>query len=78
MNRRIEKDIRICPCCNQKTDRNNMDFTRDCHGITFRLVCLMEILERTPRRHLKHSRRMLALMMMVVVARIHGKRLLTT
>ena len=41
-------------------------------------LLLMEILERIPRRHLKHSRRMLALMMMVAVARIHGKRLLTT
>ena len=33
---------------------------------------------KNTRRHLKHSRRMLALMMMVAVARIHGKRLLTT
>lgn len=39
MNRQIERDIRICPCCNQETERSNMNFTRDCHGITFRLVC---------------------------------------
>ena len=39
---------------------------------------LMEILERIPRRHLKHSRRMSASMMMVAVARIHGRKLLTT
>lgn len=34
-----EKDIRVCPCCNKGVERQNMDFTRDCHGITFRLVC---------------------------------------
>lgn len=39
MNRQIERDIRICSCCNQETERSNMNFTRDCHGITFRLVC---------------------------------------
>lgn len=40
---------------------------------------LMEILERIPRRRLKHSRRISAsMMMMVAVARIHGRRLLTT
>lgn len=32
-------DERICPCCNNKVDRSDMQFTRDCHGITFRLVC---------------------------------------
>lgn len=34
-----EKDIRICPVCDREVDRSNMTFTRDCHGITFRLVC---------------------------------------
>ena len=35
----MEKDIRICPCCNKEVERKGMEFTRDCHGITFRLVC---------------------------------------
>ena len=34
-----EKDIRTCPVCNREVERNDMNFTRDCHGITFRLVC---------------------------------------
>ncbi|MCM1181482.1 MAG: hypothetical protein NC347_14600 [Clostridium sp.] len=34
-----ERDIRTCPVCNAEVDREDMDFTRDCHGITFRLVC---------------------------------------
>lgn len=34
-----EIDMRICPCCQQEVARRDMDFTRDCHGITFRLVC---------------------------------------
>ena len=34
-----EKDIRICPVCGKEVDRRDMDFTRDCHGISFRLVC---------------------------------------
>lgn len=34
-----DKDIRICPICNKEVERCDMDFTRDCHGITFRLVC---------------------------------------
>ena len=34
-----EKDMRICPYCNREVERSEMDFTRDCHGITFRLVC---------------------------------------
>lgn len=32
-------EIRICPVCNNEVDREDMDFTKDCHGITFRLVC---------------------------------------
>lgn len=34
-----ERDIRMCPVCNNEVDREDMDFTKDCHGITFRLVC---------------------------------------
>lgn len=32
-------DERICPICNKTVDRSDMGFTRDCHGITYRLVC---------------------------------------
>lgn len=32
-------DIRTCPVCERPVQRNDMQFTRDCHGITFRLVC---------------------------------------
>ena len=35
----MEKDIRICQCCNREVERKDMEFTSDCHGITFRLVC---------------------------------------
>lgn len=28
-----------CPVCGKEFQREDMDFTRDCHGITFRLVC---------------------------------------
>lgn len=34
-----EKDMRICPVCGKEVERKDMNFTRDCHGITFRLVC---------------------------------------
>lgn len=34
-----EKDIRICPECGREVERSEMDFTRDCHEITFRLLC---------------------------------------
>lgn len=30
---------RICPVCGKEFDREDMEFTRDCHGIPFRLVC---------------------------------------
>ena len=32
-------DVRICPTCGKEVVRDDMLFTRDCHGITFRLVC---------------------------------------
>lgn len=35
----MSHDKRLCPCCEREVDRANMDFTRDCHGITYRLVC---------------------------------------
>nr|UWD69058.1 MAG: zinc-ribbon domain protein [Bacteriophage sp.] len=28
-----------CPVCGKEFQREDMTFTRDCHGITFRLVC---------------------------------------
>lgn len=34
-----EQDIRECPVCHKRVLRQDMYFTRDCHGITFRLVC---------------------------------------
>ena len=34
-----ERDIRICPVCGNEVERSEMEFTRDCHGIPFRLVC---------------------------------------
>lgn len=34
------KDLRECACCKKEVERNDMQFTRDCHGIPFRLVCL--------------------------------------
>lgn len=35
----MEADIRMCPVCGKQVQRSDMNFTRDCHGITFRLVC---------------------------------------
>ena len=32
-------DIRKCPVCEKEVNRNEMAFTRDCHGIVYRLVC---------------------------------------
>ncbi|MCL2080256.1 MAG: hypothetical protein FWH17_10560 [Oscillospiraceae bacterium] len=29
-----------CTVCGKPFDREGMQFTRDCHGITYRLVCL--------------------------------------
>lgn len=34
-----ERDIRTCPVCRNEVDRRDMNFTKDCHGIPFRLVC---------------------------------------
>lgn len=30
---------RICESCGKEVNRSEMEFTRDCHGIAFRLVC---------------------------------------
>ena len=35
----MDDDIRICPVCGREVPRVDMNFTMDCHGITFRLVC---------------------------------------
>ena len=35
----FDNDIRTCQCCNKKIERSDMLFTKDCHGITYRLVC---------------------------------------
>lgn len=32
-------DIRTCPVCGKEVDRREMSFTKDCHGIPYRLVC---------------------------------------
>ena len=32
-------DMRTCPVCGKEVERNDMSFTRDCHGIVYRLVC---------------------------------------
>lgn len=34
-----ERDIRLCPVCEKEVDREDMNFTRDCRGIAYRLVC---------------------------------------
>lgn len=31
--------MRTCPVCGHEVKRADMNFTRDCHGIPFRLVC---------------------------------------
>lgn len=33
-------NIRKCPCCGREFKRTDMNFTKDCHGIPFRLVCM--------------------------------------
>jgi hypothetical protein len=35
----IETDYRLCPVCEKQVAREEMSWTNDCHGITFRLVC---------------------------------------
>ena len=33
------KRMMTCPICGKETERGEMTFTHDCHGIPFRLVC---------------------------------------
>lgn len=33
-------DMRECGCCGKQTLRSDMRFTKDCHGIPFRLACM--------------------------------------
>ena len=35
----MESDLRICKGCEGEFERREMLYTRDCQGITFRLVC---------------------------------------
>lgn len=35
----MSDDIRMCENCEREVKREDMLYTRDCHGITFRLVC---------------------------------------
>ena len=32
-------NVRTCPHCGKEVERQDMRFTKDCHGIPFRLVC---------------------------------------
>lgn len=31
--------MRVCQCCYRTANREDMSWTYDCHGITYRLVC---------------------------------------
>ncbi len=33
------ENMRHCQCCEREVDRSDMNFTHDCHGIPYRLVC---------------------------------------
>ena len=35
----MDEDMRVCPVCEKDVSRRDMLFTRDYHGIIFRLVC---------------------------------------
>lgn len=38
---KMNEDYKIqCPICGKEFNREDMDFTHDCHGVTYRLVCL--------------------------------------
>lgn len=34
-----DRDMRICPACGREVERRDMEFTKDCQGIPFRLLC---------------------------------------
>ena len=35
-----ERNMIICPFCENEVERGDMIYTRDCHGIPLRFVCL--------------------------------------
>ena len=35
----MDENTRVCPICGKEVPRSKMEFTRDCHGIPFRLLC---------------------------------------
>jgi len=37
--KREYEEVRECPVCGRSRKREDMLWTHDCHGITFRLVC---------------------------------------
>lgn len=39
MTKKRSTDIRTCPVCGHQVQRSDMQFTRDCNGIPFRLEC---------------------------------------
>lgn len=34
-----ERDIRTCPVCEHEVDREEMHFTKDCHGMSIYVFC---------------------------------------
>lgn len=36
---RVANNVHICPVCKRAFAREDMEFSRDCHGIPFRLLC---------------------------------------
>jgi hypothetical protein len=36
----MSENMRHCQCCEREVPRDDMQFTHDCHGITYRLVCM--------------------------------------
>lgn len=36
----FEQRLIECPVCGREVPRADADFTKDCYGITFRLVCI--------------------------------------
>lgn len=35
----MKENTRICQYCEKEVEREDMYYTKDCHGIPFRLVC---------------------------------------
>lgn len=36
----IQDSRRVCGCCGALVERSEIRYTKDCHGITYRLVCV--------------------------------------